>query len=379
LGPHCEVASACEGQRTKRVTFGSRDVVEFNVDDEASLRWEVRHGPIKTDDLSERPTFRGSKGDARTAEPTAVAAPATEEPAPSAEEPQAEEAAAAATMEARTDEPAAEAEEAEEAPPAAVTAEVPAERTSHYRDLDDFGLDWARLAAGQIAAADQADQGGLSSLERQQVRRQVRSELGQRGAACDAAVRLALGLHASAATAGPAMAPAAEVVAAADQGGLSSLERQQVRRQVRSELGQRGAACDAAVGRALGLHACTAPPAGALPAAAAAPPSPLAPLLAVAAPLDLDGALPVPLALGLPFSLALKAAVEAYVLASPDIISLNTLRTEVAKRLGLPAGGLDACKVEIKALAGACVLARAAQARAAAVIALAPVGGDDID
>ena len=78
-------------------------------------------------------------------------------------------------------------------------------------------------------------------------------------------------------------------------------------------------------------------------------------------------------------ALALKAAVEAYVAACPAEISLKGLRTAVAMRLGLPAGGLDARKHEVKALALDFIMARAAPARAAALVAPAPGGGGDID
>jgi hypothetical protein len=78
-------------------------------------------------------------------------------------------------------------------------------------------------------------------------------------------------------------------------------------------------------------------------------------------------------------ALALKAAVEAYVAACPAEISLKGLRTAVAMRLGLPAGGLDARQHEVKALAVDFIMARAASARAAALVAHAPGGGGDID
>ena len=101
--------------------------------------------------------------------------------------------------------------------------------------------------------------------------------------------------------------------------GLTSLERQQVRRQVRLELGSRVAPPHAAV---------------ALPVAAAAPPGPQAPLVVVAVHLDgtVPGPVPGPLVQAVPDPLALKAAVEAFVAASPGTRS-NTVRPTHCARL----------------------------------------------
>jgi hypothetical protein len=278
---------------------------------------------------------------ARTEEPAEVAAPATAVPAPPAEEPQTKE-AAAATEEAKADEPAAEAEEVEEAPPATVTAEVPAEGTApaalvpahhaekpqavplaaaclrRFGSLDDSGLDRARLAVGRVAPAG-ANLDGLPSLERQRLRRQVRDELGSRFTAQPAGPE-------PQARAGP-RSPACEAA-------LSSLERQQLRRQVRLELQTVPAL----------------PAADVLPVAAAAPPGP--------------GPVPGPQVQAVPDPLALKAAVEAIIGASTDMISLNALRVELELRLGLPVGDLVAFKLEIKALACAWIGARMARGSA---------------
>ena len=236
----------------------------------------------------------------------------------------------------------------------------------------------------ELGVAD-ADQDDFSALARQQLRRQVRSELGERGAARDAAVFRAPAVEAGRGTlharhilddVGLDRARlAAGQTAAADHGGLPSRERQLLRRQVRDELftaqpaapepqaraGPRSPACEAALSslerrqlrRQVRLELQTVPAlpaADVLPVAAEAPPGP--------------GPAPDPQVQALPDPIALKAEVEAVIGASADIVGLNALCVGLELRLGLPEGALVAHRLEVKTLASAWMKARVARGSA---------------
>ncbi len=244
---------------------------------------------------------------------------------------------------------------AEEAAPLAATERLSTAAAAVHA-FDDFHLDSARLGRAAPPQA-QAPRCSLRRVAEAQIEKPTRPSCSsgalvavwpppstQEGRAIAAAVQ-----HPTAAIgAVPTAAPAA-----LSTDGLSTLERQQLRRQVRGELGHRltpplAAAAAAPPGPAPEEVAPRVLPAPVAQSVAQASPCPVAALAAVTAALDVR----------------LEANARKMRLPGgvPDVISLKGLRRDVEARLGCPEGGLLSL-AEVKAFVSAYFQAKDASRR----------------